>query len=116
LGILIVIASHIFSCQYLVPDAGSRIAAINVIQVIAIAAERVAEFCLARQLNGGAARNEERPTPTPSLKGGELLFHYVQDIARAGLDRIPHFGLAVMVTWIGRMLGILTIGPGLHPA
>ena len=34
---------------------------------------------------------------------------------RAGLDRVPHLGLGVMVTRISGMLGVLAIRPGLHP-
>ena len=114
MGILIAVAPYIFSGQYLIPDAGSRVATIDVIQVIAIAAEGVAEFRLPRQLNSGAARNEERPTP--SLKGGELLFHDVQDIVRTRDNTIPHLLLVGMVTRISRMSGIAAIRPSLHPA
>ena len=116
LGILIAVAPYIFSGQYLIPDAGSRVATIDVIQVIAVAAERVTEFRLPRQLNGGAARNKERPTPTPSLKGGELLFHDVQDIVRTRDNTIPHLLLVIMVTRIGGMSGVAAIRPSLHPA
>ena len=116
LGILIAVAPYIFSGQYLIPDAGSRVATIDIIQVIAVAAERVAEFRLPRQLNGGAARNKERPTPTPSLKGGELLFHDVQDIVRTRDNTIPHLLLVIMVTRIGGMSGVAAIRPSLHPA
>lgn len=116
LRILIAVAPYIFSGQYLIPDAGSRVATIDVIQVIAVAAERVAEFRLPRQLNGGAAGNEERSTPTPSRTGGEVLFHDVQDIVRTRDNAIPHLLLVGMVTRISRMLGIAAVRPSLHPA
>ena len=98
MGIFIAVAPNIFSGQNFIPDAGSRVAAIDVIQVIAVAAERVAEFCLARQLNGGAARDEE------------------QVFRRAGNYTIPHLLLVIMVTRVGGMFGITAIRPGLHPA
>lgn len=34
---------------------------------------------------------------------------------RAGLDRVPHLRLGVMVTRISGMLGVLAIRPSLHP-
>ena len=116
LRILIAVTPYIFPRQYLVPHACSRISAIDVIQVVAIAAEGVTEFRLPRQLDSGAAGNKERPTPTPSLKGGELLFHYVQDIVRTRNNTIPHLLLVIMVTRVGGMFGIAAVSPCLHPA
>ena len=98
LGILIAVAPYIFPRQYLVPHACSRVAAINVIQVIAVAAEGITEFRLARQLNGGAAGNKEKV------------------VRRASLNTIPHLLLVIMVTRISRMLGIAAVSPCLHPA
>lgn len=96
-------ADRVFACEYFVPDARCRVAAVYVVEMVSVAAECVAKR-MACVLYGSAAGNEQ--------KRRMLL----QDIARAGKDAVVHNGLAAAVAGESRVGGGLCIRPRLEPA
>ena len=57
-GVLVGIASAVVSREHFVPYACSSIASIDIVEVVAISAEGIAEFGLTRERDGFAARDE----------------------------------------------------------
>lgn len=103
------IGTDIFLSDDLIPHTCRRIASVGIIQMIAVAAECVAERRRATELDGLPAWYEQ-PFAVRRMPVHDL-FH----IARTRLYGIPHLGLGVMVTRIRRVFGVLAVRPCLHP-
>lgn len=103
IGVAIGDAGTAFAGEYFVPDARSGVAPVYIVEMVAVAAQGVAEG-MACVLYGGAAGYEKQ--------FGVVL----QYIAGASKNAVVHNGLGAGIARKGRVGGCLCIRPCLEPA